>query len=150
MSNILIYGFKTCWCLVSRFLLAVPSTGFQFAHTQPGRTWGVICWVHRKSEDLSTNRYLDKHLSYLWNDAEHLQAFPFRFLKWCVDGNLLCLCCALNSALSLRSRSTRTWKTPCVKFAFANLDLSSAETRSEETICFDHLMKWFRYLVVWF
>lgn len=29
-----------------------------------------------------------------------------------------------------RSRSTRTWRTPCVKFAFANPGLSSAETRS--------------------
>lgn len=32
-----------------------------------------------------------------------------------------------------RSRLTLTWKTPCVKFAFANLGLSSAETRWAET-----------------
>lgn len=45
-------------------------------------------------------------------------------------------------AASLRFRSTPTWKTPCVKFAFANLGLSFAETRfvapSIQSSAFDH------------
>lgn len=38
-----------------------------------------------------------------------------------------------------RSRLTPTWKTPCVKFAFVSLGLSSAETRSVETRSSLHL-----------